>query len=676
MADTSTSSFDGTTETHRNTYSGVLIKRPERKKHREHIEQLNSAIQAKKRHLQKLQNQFDPHKFESQMKSLQSQQEERDSQRRRIIEEIQLLNKELTQKRQSLSQTQGTLKYKQEDKIDEAIKRLEYQLQRNNYTANQERKIVQEIDSLKRSKKNLKLYLAQKTEVEDVRSKLQLKRNWKDHLSDEISEFRRKQDSHQREYKMAEAEMEEVCKELSELEQEKSDMEREFDQVMKEFYKQKEQIREAKAWKLEQEKQATVNSKQQNEVIVDQYFKERQLCMFLLAYLQQLMGSKLSLKANLKTSSHPAVLYKPQSDHTGMEGTGKTLSGYKKELEVNVECFVVKCKPSTRKQKKIFSKKLITHPCEVFDQFFTLGLPTPHTLSEVPSVIDKVKEKLKFFEDHRCSPVPENSNASRTIAQLPSTLEYSSISSVTVSQYCSSPVENKSMNELSLTFRDTRKNCGDICTDSFQYLHITETSTQSHIQIDALSDENSLSCSASFRDTDDQQQHSKITEDGQQHYKAAYEEECARIVDNGLQCNELVNEGQEFNRVLDHGQQCNEAVDKEQECNVVVDHSQQCNEAVGKEQECNVAVEHGQQCNETVDKEQECNVAVEHGQQCNETVNVEQQGNGIVISGVLYDGQCCNELVDKRREINGVLVVANSEPILDECDHYRIVDNI
>ncbi|XP_013775764.1 uncharacterized protein LOC106460592 [Limulus polyphemus] len=618
MADTSTSSFDGTTETHRNTYSGVLIKRPERKKHLECIERLNSVIQAKKRHLQKLQNQFDPHKFENQMKTFQSQQEERDSQRIRIIEEIQLLNKELTQKRQSLSQTQGTLKYKQEDKINEAIKRLEYQLQRHNYTANQERKIVQEIDSLKRSKKSLKLYLAQKAEVDDVRSKLQLKRNWKDHLSDEISEFRRKQDSHQREYKMAEAEIEEVCKELTGLEQEKSDIEAEYDQVMKEFYKQKEQLREAKAWKLEQEKQATVNRKQHigDEVIVDQYIKERQLCTFLLAYLQQLMGSKLSLKSNLKISSHPTVLCNPQSGHTEMEGTSNAHSCYKKELEENTEHFVVKSKPSTRKQKKIFSKKLITHPCEVFDQFFTLGLPTPRTLSEVPSVIDKVKEKLKFFEDHRCSPVPHNSNVSRTIAQLPSTLEYSSTSSVTKNlQDCSSPVDSKSINELSLTFGDTRKNSGDVCTVDFEYLHITEAITQSHSQIDVLSGENCHSCSASFRDIDDHQQHSRVTEDGQQHNKAVYEEECTRIVDNGLQRNELVNE------------------------------------------------------------EQKCNGVVDHGQQCNEVVDVGQQGNGISVSGILYDGKCCNELVDERSEINGVMMMANNGPVLDECGHCRLVDN-
>ena len=55
----------------------------------------------------------------------------------------------------SLSKVQGNLPYKNEDRINEAIRRLEHQLRTQNFNVREERKIVSEIDRLKRSKKSL-----------------------------------------------------------------------------------------------------------------------------------------------------------------------------------------------------------------------------------------------------------------------------------------------------------------------------------------------------------------------------------------------------------------------------------------------------------------------------------------------------------------------------------------
>ena len=55
----------------------------------------------------------------------------------------------------SLTKVQSNLAYKSVDKINEAIRRLESQLKSTNFRLSEEKKIVAEIDSLKRSKKAL-----------------------------------------------------------------------------------------------------------------------------------------------------------------------------------------------------------------------------------------------------------------------------------------------------------------------------------------------------------------------------------------------------------------------------------------------------------------------------------------------------------------------------------------
>jgi hypothetical protein len=54
-----------------------------------------------------------------------------------------------------LARVQSSLQYRNENKINEAIQRLETQLQTRNFTLSEEKKLVSEIDILKRSKKNL-----------------------------------------------------------------------------------------------------------------------------------------------------------------------------------------------------------------------------------------------------------------------------------------------------------------------------------------------------------------------------------------------------------------------------------------------------------------------------------------------------------------------------------------
>ncbi len=54
-----------------------------------------------------------------------------------------------------LTKIESNLKYKSEDRINDAIRRLEYQLKMQNFKLSEEKKIVAEVDSLKRSKKAL-----------------------------------------------------------------------------------------------------------------------------------------------------------------------------------------------------------------------------------------------------------------------------------------------------------------------------------------------------------------------------------------------------------------------------------------------------------------------------------------------------------------------------------------
>ena len=55
----------------------------------------------------------------------------------------------------SLNALQATLQYKNEDRINEVIRRLEHQLKTNNFSLRDEKKIVADIDKLKRSRHSL-----------------------------------------------------------------------------------------------------------------------------------------------------------------------------------------------------------------------------------------------------------------------------------------------------------------------------------------------------------------------------------------------------------------------------------------------------------------------------------------------------------------------------------------
>ena len=54
-----------------------------------------------------------------------------------------------------LVRLQSGLQYKSETKITEAVNRLQHQLRTQNFRLNEEKKIVAEIDTLKRSRKDL-----------------------------------------------------------------------------------------------------------------------------------------------------------------------------------------------------------------------------------------------------------------------------------------------------------------------------------------------------------------------------------------------------------------------------------------------------------------------------------------------------------------------------------------
>ena len=54
-----------------------------------------------------------------------------------------------------LSRTESNLHYKNEQRIDDTIKKLELQLRNQNFRLSEERRIVAEVDKLKRSKKVL-----------------------------------------------------------------------------------------------------------------------------------------------------------------------------------------------------------------------------------------------------------------------------------------------------------------------------------------------------------------------------------------------------------------------------------------------------------------------------------------------------------------------------------------
>lgn len=147
-----------------------MLKPPNKKQYDEEMDTVIQEIKIKEAELKSLGG----HPIEgvsTGIESIRAEKEANIEKRKKVDNDLKQLNLSIQKLRASLSTTESNLHYKNEAKADEAIRKLEYQLKVQNFKVSEERKIVAEIDKLKRSKKVLVQYFTQKRELDEVKAK-------------------------------------------------------------------------------------------------------------------------------------------------------------------------------------------------------------------------------------------------------------------------------------------------------------------------------------------------------------------------------------------------------------------------------------------------------------------------------------------------------------------------
>ncbi|KAK2548236.1 Uncharacterized protein P5673_031641 [Acropora cervicornis] len=238
---------------------------------------------------------------------LRVQREKTIEERKKIDLDLKGLNDQVQRKDDACAKLKAGLRFKTEAGIDDAVKRLERQVQVQQLRLQEEKRLVAEINKLKRSKRNLSEYLALKEEVDLLRNNQTKLRERRDGCVKQLNRMKSREEvvknllessdnSTVEEGESKQAELvkkkEDVKQELKELRTKKKNL---SDNFSMEKRKYKEEVKEMKA-----QKQKEVLTRRKNERFVTQkemetnrskhepFVKEKALCDTLIGHFEKL----------------------------------------------------------------------------------------------------------------------------------------------------------------------------------------------------------------------------------------------------------------------------------------------------------------------------------------------------------------------------------------------------
>ncbi|GAB1600732.1 uncharacterized protein LOC115210398 isoform X1 [Argonauta hians] len=323
------------------------------------------------------------------------------------IADLKLLKSEIIQKNNTLSNLQSGLMYKNENKINEAIKNLERQLNWNNFTLREEKKIVAEIDSLKRSKKTLALYRAHKIEIDELRAQQTKKRSENDEFYHGINQLRDKEEEKQKRLGFLQRSIKELNSEIDKLEEQKKVLLADFKKQEKDYNVMKDIVRKKKHKQTEAEEEDRLlqqekitNFLREAAVVSPNPNADRiQHCSKLINYLQQftnfnaVVGSSPLPSPSEEFSSFPGPALEIK-DHDGAK--------YFLLKKNNDRCFkeysANRHSKKNRKFRKKTSNKPLAHSPEIFSLFESVNLPPTSNFCDIYPTIDKLQQLKSQLE--------------------------------------------------------------------------------------------------------------------------------------------------------------------------------------------------------------------------------------------------------------------------------------
>ncbi|KAL8625118.1 hypothetical protein ACOMHN_030752 [Nucella lapillus] len=227
---------------------------PSRKKFDEEMEGLTANIRRTEEELEELKT-TGPSSFANAQKNLKAEKNANIERRKKIDADLERLNKDVSGMMHSISRLESTLHYRSEDKIDEAIRRLDWSLKVQNFKLSQEKKIVAEIDSLRRSKKTLIQYRNLKKDKDAMRDRQRRMREERDYYFHKVTQLKQREEKLRAENSGQRARVEQLKKELDSLYESKRQMLSMYKKQRDDFFDDREKRRHESFKKRQEEKQ-------------------------------------------------------------------------------------------------------------------------------------------------------------------------------------------------------------------------------------------------------------------------------------------------------------------------------------------------------------------------------------------------------------------------------------
>ncbi|CAH1773938.1 unnamed protein product [Owenia fusiformis] len=375
------------------------MKAPNKKRLEDDIEVLMTQIKEKESQL-KANNSKSDERNQEEGRNIRAEKEANNERRKKKDAELRQLGVTIRSQLDSLAKVQAQLTYKREDRINEAIRRLEYQLKNQNFSLREEKKIVSEIDSLKRSKKALVQYTAMKRELDSLRDKQRRIREEIGHYSKAVTGLKNREGAIRNSFKAMREHNEQLRKEIDALFDEKRKMIADFKKYENEYYNCKRITKEVQSKKREEEKRAQLAAKQKEiaeiEALREPYEQEKQLCTTLIVYLQRFLSQETTQDNQQDTPSTPDAVKAVEKE------AGMFVLRRKKSDEDDVFWGAGRGKAGKRNKKdkkKISVPKHIQHSPEIFAQFDALNLTAPSTMTEVQISIEQLQARKAYYQN-------------------------------------------------------------------------------------------------------------------------------------------------------------------------------------------------------------------------------------------------------------------------------------
>ncbi|XP_059482607.1 golgin subfamily A member 6-like protein 2 isoform X1 [Neocloeon triangulifer] len=376
---------------------------PNRQKLDKEIGEIKSQIEAIENQLQKI-NGSGQNTPQARLQQIKERRDVSIKRRKDIITQLEELKKQIDTKRDAASQMRSKLQYQSEEQVEVLAKKLEQQLQQHSFRLSEERRLVAEIDKLRRVKKAVRQYNEAKEELNKLRESQQTLRVERDSISSEFGNLRTQDDEIHSVLRKNKEVTDKMKKELDALHERKRKLWSDFKEEQALYNEYKEQKRSETNKLRQQEKQAIAQAKAEKkrelQNSIEPYEVERQYCATLLSFLG---------KMELQTPSTPASCYSsfantPMSPEEPKSPLPTVEDEVEERLMQGMEALFCgipkkqsrKVKRSTSKASQL-KKRPVTLTPDLLVQFDKIGVNPPVISLEIPSAIEAIKAQQKLY---------------------------------------------------------------------------------------------------------------------------------------------------------------------------------------------------------------------------------------------------------------------------------------